>query len=269
MGRTVSRLFGDDAIAIIGLGATLALLLPGCVAADDGDSGSDAASGAGGTPSGSDGGTPSGSEGGTPAPTTTASFEGEFYAGFYGSDFGHVDVTIAANGKLTGTATRPDGTTITGEGVLTDAGDATFSLTGATPVGPYSVSYQGRFRMERGHTLGTGQWSSTSGYSGDWVASRKGDDFLGLLQMSREDLTALCTRLAQLCPASHIGTLEECLAGANCQIGLYAAKTTDCIGFYDEWVGMWAAVESADECDSTQPKDEWVQTCPDPGICYQ
>lgn len=200
-------------------------------------------------------------------PTTGASFAGDFYAAYYGDEEGHVDVVVAADGRLTGTSTLRDGTVLSGEGTLTPAGDATLALTGSTPLGQYTISYTGTFRVEGARVLGSGQWSSTSGYSGEWAAYRKGDDFGSLLDFSQEDLRATCERLGPLCP-EQVGTPDECVAGALCQLGIFAAKSTQCVGFYDEWMRQWAAIESSDGCD-LQPSEEWIRLCPSPGACYQ
>lgn len=206
--------------------------------------------------------------GDTPGPPTGASFVGNFYAAYYGDERGHVDVVVAADGRLTGTATLRDGSTLSGEGTLTPAGAATLSLTGSTPLGPYTISYTGTFRLESGRALGSGQWSSTSGYTGEWVTYRLGDEFGALLDASQDELRALCERLGALCPDAGIGTPEECVAGAICQIATFAAKSTQCVGIYNEWMLQWAAVESSDGCD-VQPSDEWTRLCPDAGVCYE
>jgi hypothetical protein len=199
-------------------------------------------------------------------PTTTASFDGKYFAGYYGDDWGAIDVVASSDGKLTGTAKMSDGGDFSGEGTLTDAGDATFSLAGETPVGENTVSYTGKFRIENGRAVGSGQWTSTSGYSGDWVAYRTSDDFSDLFDASIAELSSICSKGMQLCPDWNITSVDSCLGQANCQIAMCAAKSSQCVDFYNDWAEMWMDIDSSEDCD-LQPSEEWVNQCPDIGVC--
>jgi hypothetical protein len=103
-------------------------------------------------------------------------FAGNWSGTYSGAESGTWTAVIRNDGKVSATAISPSVGTVTLTGTVSPAGLGTLFGSGTGVGGPFTITWEGTFYMQGNNAVGSGTWTSSSGFSGVWSGQRTGGD---------------------------------------------------------------------------------------------
>jgi hypothetical protein len=100
-------------------------------------------------------------------------FAGNWSGTYWGSEAGTWQGVGRTDGTLIATAQSPSVGTVNLTGTVAPAGSVMLYGSGSGIGGPFTITWEGVFYSQGADFVGTGTWSSTSGYYGDWSGHRE------------------------------------------------------------------------------------------------
>lgn len=114
-----------------------------------------------------------GGGGGGVVNTGPVPWDGAYSGTYIGSEPGTFTCRVFVDGTMSATVNSPSVGTFTASGSVTVPGQMTISGSGVG--GPYIITFTGSFQGTKPNITGSGNWSSTSGFTGTWTCTRTGD----------------------------------------------------------------------------------------------
>ena len=97
------------------------------------------------------------------------------YEGTYtGSEDGSYIFQVLNDGTMSATIQSPSVGTFHGSGYVAQSGQMSATMHGSGVGGPFTITYTGTFVNVGGLITGSGNWVSTSGFTGTWSCQRTG-----------------------------------------------------------------------------------------------
>jgi hypothetical protein len=101
-------------------------------------------------------------------------FAGNWSGTYSGDESGSWTAEIQNDGRVRATAISPSVGTVTLTGTVSPAGLGTLSGSGTGVGGPFTITWEGTFYMQGNNAVGSGTWTSSSGFRGVWSGQRTG-----------------------------------------------------------------------------------------------